>query len=92
MSPRFSPESKQCDRLHLAGLLAWIDVEYLPAEQFSTVVEVSTGERLIHHWLSDKTSGNNSPPYSYGDSAGFPPDFPFHPVPICISMREPNAG
>ncbi len=56
----------------LAGLLAWVIAGHLPIPCGGTVVEGLQG-------ADEKPGFTSAHPYSYGDSAGIAPDFPFNP-------------
>lgn len=58
--------------VELAGLLARIFFEHLPAEWFQQWLSL-----MVHSKI-------NAPAYSYGDSAGLTPDFPFNPLMIFL--------
>jgi len=65
--------------MYMAGLLAWFEPDTFPSRR-----RRDSGMKIRQKWRQPLIAIHQ--PYSYGDSAGIAPDFPFNPA-----EREPNT-
>jgi hypothetical protein len=77
--PCFSPESRE------SSVCTWQVFWLAPVEHLPITFYCNSGLK-IQQTCIDKRSTRRA--YSYGDSAGFTPDFPFNPPP---EAEEPNT-